>query len=318
MNPSMKYLIFCIVFLLGTPLIYAQEDALINSIKIKLPTTSLFNKGAITKAVEIPIVTKLDAATKLKAVIDIKSDHWNTVVYNPYKNTSVQFPLKLQFTDSMYASPISRKKVITSRYGWRRGRPHQGIDIDLVTGDSVVSVLAGVVRFAKYSSGHGKTVVVRHYNGLETTYAHLSRIAVKPNDTIAKGEYLGKGGNTGNSRGSHLHLVASYKGEYIHPEYLFDFSESNTIRAKELWVTQKWTQARFHNSRRESKVSILTSEEAAIASIIRQDKVYVVKKGDTLYGISRRNNMSISKICNTNAIKKTAPLRIGQKLVLEL
>jgi murein DD-endopeptidase MepM/ murein hydrolase activator NlpD len=311
----MKYIIFCITFICAASQSFAQENSLSNSIKITLPITN-HNKGISIEEIEIPLVTTLDSVTTLKSVVDIKSENWDTTVYNPFRDTVVQFPIQLNFTDSTFASPVSHKKVITSRYGWRRGRPHQGIDIDLVTGDSVVSVLDGIVRFARYSSGHGKTVVVRHYNGLETTYAHLSRITVKANDSVSKGQFIGKGGNTGNSRGSHLHLGASYKGEYIHPEYLFDFSPKNTIRAQELWVTQKWTHARFHNSKRVSKVSVITSEEAALASLIEHQKVYVVKKGDTLYGISRRNNLSISKICNVNAINKTAPLKIGQKLVL--
>jgi len=188
----------------------------------------------------------------------------------------------------------------------------------LATGDSVVSVLDGIVRFASYSYGHGNTVVVRHYNGLETTYAHLSHIAVKPNDSITKGGYLGKGGNTGNSRGSHLHFVTRYKGENIHPEYLFEFSPSNAIRAKELWVTQQWAHPRFHNSRLLSDIEVLTSEEAALAKIVEKNKVYVVRKGDTLYDISKRNNLAISEICNSNGIKKTQPLKVGQKLILEL
>lgn len=306
----MRYIVFCFALICTTTLSFAQQDSIANSITLKLPTTSLFSKGVIMDEIKIPIIKQSDS------VIDIKAEHWDTAVYNPYRNTVVQFPLQLKFKDSTYSSPVSHKKVITSRYGWRKGRPHQGIDIDLVTGDKVVSMLDGIVRFAKYSSGHGKTVVVRHFNGLETTYAHLSHIEVKANDTISKGQYIGKGGNTGKSRGSHLHLVASYKGEYIHPEYLFDFSPTNAIRAQELWVTQEWTHARFHNSRRVSKVNVLTSEAAALASLMKQQQVYIVKKGDTLYGISRRNNLSISKICNANAIKKTAPLKIGQKLVL--
>jgi murein DD-endopeptidase MepM/ murein hydrolase activator NlpD len=313
----MKYIIFCITLFCCATLTFAQQDSLSNSIKITLPITKL-NKGFFTEQIEIPMVSALNSVTKYNSEVDIKSENWDTTVYNPYKDTIVQFPLQLNFTDSTYASPVSHKKVITSRYGWRRGRPHLGIDIDLVTGDSVVAVLDGIVRFARYSSGHGKTVVVRHFNGLETTYAHLSKITVKANDSVSKGEFIGKGGNTGNSRGSHLHLVASYKGECIHPEYIFDFSPTNAIRGDELWVTQEWTHARFHNSKRVSKVNILTTKEAALASLVKQKKVYIVKKGDTLYGISRRNNLSISRICTTNAIKKTAPLKIGQKLVLEL
>ena len=295
----------------GATFTFAQHDSPSQAIKITLPATKL-NKGFTVEEIEIPLIDKINP------LVDITSEHWDTTVYNPYRDALVQFPLRLNFTDTTYASPVSHKKVITSRYGWRRGRPHQGIDIDLVTGDTLVSVLDGIVRFAKYSSGHGKTVVVRHYNGLETTYAHLSHIAVKANDSVSKGQYLGKGGNTGNSRGSHLHFVASYKGENIHPEYIFDFSPANAIRADELWVTREWTRARYHNSRRLSKVKLLETKEAALASMANQKKVYVVKKGDTLYGISRRNNLSISKICSANAIRKSAPLKIGQELVLEL
>ncbi|MDP5081234.1 MAG: M23 family metallopeptidase [Winogradskyella sp.] len=301
---------------MSTTLSFAQKDSVAKSIKIKFPVSNL-NKGIGADEIEIAMVSRTDSVLTSEPRPDIKADYWDTTKYNPYKGTFVQFPLKLNFTDTTYAPPVSHKKVITSRYGWRRGKPHQGIDIDLVTGDSVVSVLDGIVRFAQYNNGHGNTVVVRHYNGLETTYAHLSHIAVKANDSVSKGQYIGKGGNTGNSRGSHLHLVASYKGEYIHPEYIFDFSATNAIRAEELWVTIEWTRAQFHNSRRVSKVHILETEEAALASVVKQKSIYVVKKGDTLYGISKRNNLSVSKICASNAIKKTMPLKIGQKLVLE-
>lgn len=308
----MKYIVFGITFLCFAFQTFAQQDSLSKSLKIELQTVK-FNSGIIIEAIEIPL------AIKKAQIINIKADNWDTIIYNPYVNTIQQFPLKLKFIDTTYASPVPHKKVVTSRYGWRRGRPHNGIDIDLVTGDTVVAILGGIVRFARYANGFGNTVVVRHYNGLESTYAHLSHIGVKANDTIYKGEYLGKGGNTGNSRGSHLHLELSYKGQYIHPEYIFDFSSKNAIREKQIWVTQKWTHARFHNSKRISKVVVIKSaDEAALLSLAKQPKFYVVKKGDTLYGISRRNNMSVSTLCKTNAIKKTVPLKIGQKLVLEL
>lgn len=308
----MKYIFFSIAFLCGPLCIVAQNDSLPNSLKIELQTYKL-NIGPVIETIEIPLVTKKASE------IDIKADHWDTTLHNPYVDTVLQFPLELNFTDSTYASPVPHTKVVTSRYGWRRGRAHNGIDIDLVTGDTVVSILSGVVRFAKYANGFGNTIVVRHYNGLESTYAHLSHIGVKANDTIARGQYIGKGGNTGNSRGSHLHLELSYKGEQIHPEYLFDFSSKNAIRSEQVWVTQKWTHARYHNSRKVSKVKVIKSaDEAALASLARQPKMYVVRKGDTLYAISRRNNMSLSRLCETNAIKQSSPLKIGQKLVLEL
>ncbi|MAB47264.1 MAG: peptidase [Flavobacteriaceae bacterium] len=311
----MKTLLFAFSFFMSLTCVIAQNESSSETLKITLPST--YKKANLVKEIEIPLASGSD--TILSDLPDIKAEYWDTTVYNPYKNIAVtEFPINITFSDSTYASPVPHEKVITSRYGWRRGRPHKGIDIDLVTGDSVVSILDGVVRFARYSRGHGKTVVVRHFNGLETTYAHLSHIAVKANDTLKKGQYLGKGGNTGRSTGSHLHLVTSYKGEYIHPEYLFNFDATNTIRSQDLWVTHKWTRTTYHSSRGLAKLTLFNTKEEALASLEKQRKVYVVRKGDTLSRISKRNRTSIASICRTNKIKRTSTLRIGQKLILEL
>ncbi|MGJ8549523.1 M23 family metallopeptidase [Winogradskyella wichelsiae] len=308
----MKHLFFCIAFICITSSVFAQQDSLINSIKIELPPNTIFTKGLSSDTVEIPLV-ELSADT-----VDIKAENWDNFVYDPYRNDLHAFPLEIKFTDSTYTSPVLHEKVITSHYGWRGGRAHNGIDIDLVTGDSVVAILDGIVRLAKYVNGYGNTVIIRHYNGLESTYAHLSKIETKANDTIQRGQFIAKGGNTGNSRGSHLHLELSYKGESIYPEYLFDFSSKNEIRTQHVWVTQKWTHARFHSSRHASEVTVIESADEAekLVKLAKLPKYYVVKKGDTLYGISRKNNTSIAALCNGNAIKKTSKLKIGQRLLL--
>lgn len=286
--------------------IYAQKNKQISSIKVlEFNTNTLIDSTEQKKSIDALVA------------IDIKKEYWDNTLYNPYKEVTLKFPLQIQFKDSSYASPIGIDKVITSRYGWRRGRPHKGIDIDLVTGDSIYALFGGIVRFARYNPGHGKTVIVRHYNGLETTYAHLSRYGVKENDTIFHGAYLGKGGATGNARGSHLHLVVNYRGVSINPEYLFTFDDKNTIRSQELWITKKWTRPAYHNSKRQSKIQLLLSEDDAIASLQKQREIYVVKRGDTLSRISVRNNVTIAALCKTNAINKKAVLRIGQKLVIE-
>nr|WP_321235006.1 M23 family metallopeptidase [uncultured Psychroserpens sp.] len=263
--------------------------------------------------------SKVEAAIEKDTIvpIDLKAEYWDHTVYNPYKDAQVKFPIQLQFNDSTYHSPIGKNKVVTSRYGWRRGRPHRGIDIDLITGDSLYAMFDGIVRMSRYSRGHGRTVVVRHYNGLETVYAHLSAYGVKENDTVAKGQYLGKGGTSGNARGSHLHLVVNYKGISINPEYLFEFNEKNKVRASELWVTKKWTRPIVHNSKRQSKMQLLLSEEEAIASLIKQQSIYIVKRGDTLSRISKRNNVSIASLCKTNSLKRNSIIKIGQKIVIE-
>ncbi|WP_282135893.1 M23 family metallopeptidase [Seonamhaeicola maritimus] len=269
-----------------------------------------------SKAIEL--IVKDSTQTNIVTVKpDIKSEYWDHTVYNPYKEVKLQFPLQIQFDDSTYFSPIGKHKVVTSRYGWRRGRPHKGIDIDLITGDSIFAMFDGVVRMSRYTSGHGRTVVVRHYNGLETVYAHLSKYGIKENDTVAKGAYLGKGGTSGNARGSHLHLVINYQGMSINPEYLFRFDDNNAIRAKELWVTKKWTQPLFHNSKRQSQIKPLLSEQEAIASLIKQRSIYVVRSGDTLSRISKNNNVTVASICKVNHIRRNSVIKIGQKLLIE-
>lgn len=244
------------------------------------------------------------------------TEHWNTTVYNPYKKERKTYPFNIVFSDSTYASPIDRKKVITSRYGWRNRRAHKGIDIDLITGDSVRAMFDGKVRYVNYHSGHGKTVVVRHYNGLETSYTHLSKQLVKINDIVKKGQAVGKGGTTGNARGSHLHLEVSFKGIYIHPEYLFNFNKENTLRSQNIWVTKKWVTPYFHSSRRQSNIVVCNTYDEAIESEKKQKQIYVVKRGDTLSRISSKYQVSIASLCKTNAIKKSSTLKIGQKLVL--
>lgn len=276
----------------------------------------------IVDQLDFDVIKKVDTLVKIIkldtiAPIDIKAEYWEHNVYNPFKNEVVKFPLQLEFKDTTYASPIGRNKVVTSRYGWRRGRAHKGIDIDLITGDSLFAMFDGIVRMSRYSGGHGRTVVVRHYNGLETVYAHLSKYGVKENDSIVKGQYLGKGGASGNARGSHLHLVVNYKGVSINPDYLFEFNASNSIRSNEIWVTKQWTRPYVHNSKRQSKIIPLLSEEDAMISLKTQKKIYVVKRGDTLSRISRKNNVTIASICKTNAISKSSVIRPGQKLLIE-
>lgn len=157
---------------------------------------------------------------------------WNTNSINPYefKLSDFEDTIYMELTDSVHCPfnmPVEGR--ITSNYGYRRYRIHHGIDIDLFTGDPVKAAFDGVVRFAKYAGGYGYAVVIRHYNGLETVYAHLSKIKVKPGDQIEAGDVLGLGGNTGRSTGSHLHFEVRFRGWSMNPKDIISFEEGTLV-----------------------------------------------------------------------------------------
>lgn len=120
-----------------------------------------------------------------------------------------------------YVHPVPGPK--TSAFAFRKYRYHLGVDVNLETGDSVVSCFAGKVRIAQYSKTYGNLVVVRHPNGIETYYAHLSKIYVNPGQDLTAGECVGLGGNTGHSHGSHLHFETRFKGQPFDPSMIIDF-----------------------------------------------------------------------------------------------
>ncbi|WP_231374003.1 M23 family metallopeptidase [Aureivirga marina] len=278
-----------------------------------------FNKAIEEARIELE---KIEAAKKAKeaAILAKKmaflNENWTNKQFFAYDRKTIKEPFHLEFDTLNYSSPIDKDKVVTSRFGWRKGRAHNGIDIDLVKGDSVRAILPGKVRYVKWHGGHGRTVVVRHDNGLETVYAHLTKQLVKENQEVKQGEVLGTGGITGNARGSHLHLEVRYKGQPINPEYLFDFSDTNEIRSQDLWVSRKYTNPVNFSSRRKPKITVHNSEEEAKNASKIQKKIYRIRRGDTLSKIAYRNNMSITQICKLNKISRNKTLRIGQKLVL--
>lgn len=239
-------------------------------------------------------------------------DYWECDKINPYKDVVLPSPFKIEFDQTTFTHPVDKQIVVTSRFGKRRRGPHRGLDLDLVTGDFVRSVLPGKVRFVGYSRGHGKTVVVRHANDVETVYAHLSAYTVKTNDVITEGQIIGFGGNTGNSRGSHLHLEVRYKGVCIHPEYVFNFDGSQTINGTELWVSNGWKSPRLHSSYRKSKIKPLISKEEAIAYQEAEPKFHKVRRGDTLSQIARSYSLGLREICSINSLSTKSILRIGQ------
>lgn len=241
-------------------------------------------------------------------------DHWQCDRVNPYRDVTLPTPFRINFNQTTFTHPVDNEIKITSRFGRRRRRPHRGLDLDLVTGDAVRSMLPGKVRFVGYSSGHGKTVVVRHANDIETVYAHLSAYSVKENDLVTEGQILGLGGNTGRSTGSHLHLEVRYKGVCIHPEYVFNFDGSNAIRGSELWVSKGWQSPRSHSAYRKSELKPLFTKEDAIIAQNSEPRYHRIRKGETLSHVATRYHLSVREICRLNNLYQNSVLKIGQAI----
>ena len=183
---------------------------------------------------------------------------------------------------------------ITSHYGWRRYRMHKGVDIKVLIGDSIRAAWDGQVRIVGWDPrGYGYFVVMRHDNGLETIYGHLSRPLVEEYEKIYAGEVIGLGGNTGRSTGSHLHFETRFLGNAINPEELIDFNTGQPKKDEHVIGIKAIQQAK--------------AEQAAM-------RWHTVRQGDTLSGIAKRYHTTVKRLCQLNKIKETSILRLGQKI----
>jgi len=200
-----------------------------------------------------------------------------------------------------YVHPFEGK--ITSTFGPRKKRYHYGVDIDLETGDCVAAAFDGKVRIAKKSKSYGNVIVIRHANGLETYYAHLSKINVEIGQEVYAGEVIGLGGNTGRSRGSHLHFEVRYMGQPINPSELISFDEHKLI-SETLTISSK-------------TFNYLSEAKKAAAKNMAskgKGKTYTVRKGDTLSAIARKYGTTAKVLSKKNGLKQGATLKLGQKI----
>lgn len=203
-----------------------------------------------------------------------------------------------------YCMPLDTAKI-TSTYKNRRGRPHRGTDLKLNRGDTVRAAFDGVVRIAEFTrdtGGYGNLIVIRHANGLETYYGHLSRHLVATGELVKAGEPVGIGGSTGRSTGPHLHFETRYQGHAFDPERVFDF-QAGVIRDSILELKKQYFDIRSYYGQTDKQFA------AEIAQ-----KFIKIKSGDTLGAIARRNGTSVSRLCALNGIRSTTTLRIGRSL----
>ena len=267
---------------------------------------SSFSQDLIAR--QAPIDKKLKTVDSLALQKQIRAEqseypalslypNWNNQYVHAYGNAIIPDTYTIDLTGFHMPTPSTK---ITSPFGPRWRRMHNGLDLKVNIGDTIVAAFDGKVRIVKYERrGYGKYVVIRHDNGLETVYGHLSKQLVEENQLVKAGEVIGLGGNTGHSTGSHLHFETRFLGIAINPIYMFDFPKQDI-------VADTYTFRRTQGSKRAG------SHDTQVADgTIRYHKV---KSGDTLSRIAKLRGVSVSTLCKLNRIKPTTTLRIGQVL----
>ena len=223
---------------------------------------------------------------------------WNNELVQAYGNAIV--PESYTFDLKSFCMPTEHTRI-TDVFGYRprRRRAHYGLDIKVYVGDTIRAAFDGKVRIKNFERrGYGYYLVIRHPNGLETVYGHLSKFLVGVNDIVRAGDPIALGGNTGRSTGSHLHFETRFLGQAINPADIIDFE--NSIPHQDQYV--------FRNVKINGRKSnIYTSSNSQMV-------YHRVKSGDTLGKIARIYGTTVNELCRLNGLKSTSMLRIGQSI----
>lgn len=244
---------------------------------------------------------------------------------NKYAHRATELPETYKIDLRHFTMPTT-SRVITSNFGSRWGRQHKGLDIKVYIGDTIRAAFSGKVRIVRYErGGYGKYIVIRHNNGLETIYGHLSKQLVEENQEVRSGEVIGLGGNTGRSTGSHLHFETRLCGVALNPALMFDFRAQDVTGDyyafnKETYDSESTNATRLRGKQDSSTYASTDSSDdyatnkRTTSGLTDQISYHKVKKGETLERIAKKRGVTIEKICKLNHITKTMRLRPGQIL----
>lgn len=178
------------------------------------------------------------------------------------------------------------------------GKSNTGVDLKVAANSEARCCFDGVVRAAGEFPSIGKLVIVRHYNGLETVYAHLESLAVEPNQKVTAGQTLGTIGKMGAA--SQLHFEVRFMNAAINPAHLIDFA-AEELRSNVLVIRSEEIS---------SSLEITSSTQPANGN----SRFYIVQPGDTLSQIAQDHHVSVEKLYRWNNLTEHSVLQLGQKI----
>lgn len=254
---------------------------------------------------------------------------------NKYAHRATELPDSFRIDLRGFAMPTS-SRVITSQFGRRWGRMHKGLDIKVYIGDTIRAAFDGKIRVVNYEgSGYGNYVVIRHNNGLETIYGHMSKHLVREDQMVRAGDLIGLGGNTGRSTGSHLHFETRLCGVALNPALMFDFRNQDVTgdfymfranRYEREGIAVNNTTGRKQdsytaeevggNAKASSRNEVAQNNASRKASKKSRNNVqyHKVAKGETVYSIAHKRGLTVEQLCRMNHIGKNMRIRPGQIL----
>ena len=290
--------------------------------------SSLPTMGQDLLARQAPIDTKMKAvdSVALHRLIDTESFYEAPAadLYDDWDNThahshATELPDSFRISLKNFCMPTD-SRVLTSNFGSRWGRQHKGLDIKVYIGDTIRAAFDGRVRVVRYEGrGYGKYVVIRHDNGLETYYAHMSKQLVSEDQDVRAGDPIGLGGNTGRSTGSHLHFETRLCGIALNPALMFDFRNQDVVDDyftfhKSSYQRESQIATRLRGANVGSGEDVELATAAPAASYAQESRFHKVKKGETLFSIAKKRGTTVDTIMKLNHLKKNAKLKTGQIL----
>ncbi len=318
-------LFFSLVFSVSGTMAFAQQ-------LIKEPAGGMDENEMEESTKMLPASTSLVPVSIDNPFLNQYYKSWDTLCVRRYSEVppitdeAISLPL---FNENSTGFVMPVEGTFLSPFGSRGRRVHSGVDIKLEAGDPVGVAFDGVVRMARRYSGYGNCVVVRHFNGLETLYGHLSKIKVKVNQQVKAGDIIGLGGRTGRATCNHLHFETRFQGKAFNPKELINFDNYSLL--SDTFAVTKTTYglsrdylpsstsseivADNENEKGNPKAELSNKEKSSKSSKSSKSKKYhTIKSGDTLSAVSRKYNVSVKQLCSINGIKPSKTLQLGTKI----